>query len=60
MKCADDGHKRLMSAVTRRDSFRFAYTDQRDGGSIPQVVAMWSGNRPDAERVLGAGDAAIL
>jgi hypothetical protein len=60
MKFADERHKGLISAVTCWDSFRFAYTDQTDGGYIPTVVVMWSGNKADDDGVLRAGDASIL
>ena len=43
----------MVSAVTGRESARIAYTDQGDGGYIPQAVPMWSGNKSVAKGVLG-------
>src|ERR1700681_3072145 len=41
------------TALTRRDSSRFAYTDQGGGRYIPGVVPRWSGKKPAADGVLG-------
>jgi RNA polymerase sigma factor (sigma-70 family) len=52
MKIGDERHKRLISAVTRWDSSRFAYTDPRNGRYIPHGVPDVAGNKPGADGVL--------
>jgi RNA polymerase sigma factor (sigma-70 family) len=55
MRLAGQGHDRPVSALTRRDSSRFAYTDQGAARYIPWVAPRWSGNKPAADGVLEPG-----